>query len=135
MTDLMQLKAGDRVLEIGTGSGYQAAVLAEMAGGLQHRDHRSAGQTGEASGCRSSATARCKPEQRRLLRLAGKTAPFEHHGDAAPAMCTAADQAAKPGGRMVIPARHAVHDPSLMLVRRKRRSVTTAPYPAVRFVR
>lgn len=30
MTDLMQLKAGDKVLEIGTGSGYQAAVLAEM---------------------------------------------------------------------------------------------------------
>jgi len=31
MTDLMQVKAGDRVLEIGTGSGYQAAVLAEMS--------------------------------------------------------------------------------------------------------
>jgi protein-L-isoaspartate(D-aspartate) O-methyltransferase len=31
MTDLMQVKAGDRVLEIGTGSGYQAAVLAEIA--------------------------------------------------------------------------------------------------------
>jgi protein-L-isoaspartate(D-aspartate) O-methyltransferase len=31
MTDLMQLKKGDRVLEIGTGSGYQAAILATMA--------------------------------------------------------------------------------------------------------
>lgn len=31
MTDLMKVKAGDRVLEIGTGSGYQAAVLAELA--------------------------------------------------------------------------------------------------------
>ena len=31
MTDLMELKAGDKVLEIGTGSGYQAAVLAEIA--------------------------------------------------------------------------------------------------------
>lgn len=30
MTDLMKIKAGDKVLEIGTGSGYQAAVLAEM---------------------------------------------------------------------------------------------------------
>jgi protein-L-isoaspartate(D-aspartate) O-methyltransferase len=29
MTELLQLEAGDRVLEIGTGSGYQAAVLAE----------------------------------------------------------------------------------------------------------
>ncbi|HDQ14292.1 MAG TPA: protein-L-isoaspartate(D-aspartate) O-methyltransferase, partial [Sediminispirochaeta sp.] len=30
MTELLALKAGDRVLEIGTGSGYQAAVLAEI---------------------------------------------------------------------------------------------------------
>ncbi|HHV65579.1 MAG TPA: protein-L-isoaspartate(D-aspartate) O-methyltransferase [Peptococcaceae bacterium] len=30
MTELLALKAGDKVLEIGTGSGYQAAVLAEM---------------------------------------------------------------------------------------------------------
>jgi protein-L-isoaspartate(D-aspartate) O-methyltransferase len=30
MTEKLALKAGDRVLEIGTGSGYQAAVLAEM---------------------------------------------------------------------------------------------------------
>ena len=31
MTDLLDLKAGDKVLEIGTGCGYQAAVLAELA--------------------------------------------------------------------------------------------------------
>jgi len=30
MTDLLDCKAGDAVLEIGTGSGYQAAVLAEL---------------------------------------------------------------------------------------------------------
>jgi protein-L-isoaspartate(D-aspartate) O-methyltransferase len=30
MTDLLQLEQTDRVLEIGTGSGYQAAVLAEL---------------------------------------------------------------------------------------------------------
>ena len=30
MTDLINVDSGDRVLEIGTGSGYQAAVLAEM---------------------------------------------------------------------------------------------------------
>ena len=32
MTDLLDLGEHDRVLEIGTGSGYQAAVLAEVAG-------------------------------------------------------------------------------------------------------
>ncbi len=31
MTDLMRLRPGDVVLEIGTGSGYQAAILAELA--------------------------------------------------------------------------------------------------------
>ncbi|HET7764473.1 MAG TPA: protein-L-isoaspartate(D-aspartate) O-methyltransferase [Burkholderiales bacterium] len=30
MTDLLDLKPSDRVLEVGTGSGYQAAILAEM---------------------------------------------------------------------------------------------------------
>jgi protein-L-isoaspartate(D-aspartate) O-methyltransferase len=31
MTELLELKPSDKVLEIGTGSGYQAAVLAELA--------------------------------------------------------------------------------------------------------
>lgn len=32
MTELLELKGGEKVLEIGTGSGYQAAVLGEIAG-------------------------------------------------------------------------------------------------------
>ena len=32
MTEALGLKGGERVLEVGTGSGYQAAVLAEIAG-------------------------------------------------------------------------------------------------------
>ena len=31
MSELLQLTGGERVLEVGTGSGYQAAVLAELA--------------------------------------------------------------------------------------------------------
>jgi protein-L-isoaspartate(D-aspartate) O-methyltransferase len=34
MTELMDIKSGDRVLEVGTGSGYQAAVLGELAGSV-----------------------------------------------------------------------------------------------------
>jgi protein-L-isoaspartate(D-aspartate) O-methyltransferase len=30
MTEALEIKPGDRVLEIGTGSGYQAAILAEL---------------------------------------------------------------------------------------------------------
>jgi protein-L-isoaspartate(D-aspartate) O-methyltransferase len=32
MTELLELRGGERVLEVGTGSGYQAAILAELAG-------------------------------------------------------------------------------------------------------
>jgi protein-L-isoaspartate(D-aspartate) O-methyltransferase len=32
MTQLLQLAGGERVLEVGTGSGYQAAILARLAG-------------------------------------------------------------------------------------------------------
>ncbi len=31
MTEMLQIKKGDRILEVGTGSGYQTAVLAEIA--------------------------------------------------------------------------------------------------------
>lgn len=34
MTELLELKGGEKVLEIGTGSGYQLAILAEMAGSV-----------------------------------------------------------------------------------------------------
>ncbi|HEY9080393.1 protein-L-isoaspartate(D-aspartate) O-methyltransferase [Magnetovibrio sp.] len=34
MTDLLDLQGGERVLEIGTGSGYQAAILAELGADL-----------------------------------------------------------------------------------------------------
>jgi protein-L-isoaspartate(D-aspartate) O-methyltransferase len=33
MTDMLDLESGDKVLEIGTGSGYQAAVLSEVVSG------------------------------------------------------------------------------------------------------
>lgn len=32
MTELLSLRGGERVLEVGTGSGYQTAILAELAG-------------------------------------------------------------------------------------------------------
>ena len=37
MTGQLHLKPSDRVLEIGTGSGYQTAVLAATGGGNLHR--------------------------------------------------------------------------------------------------
>ena len=34
MTEVLELKGGEKVLEIGTGSGYQAAILAEIVAGV-----------------------------------------------------------------------------------------------------
>ena len=34
MTDMLELQGGEKVLEVGTGSGYQAAVLAQLAGSV-----------------------------------------------------------------------------------------------------
>lgn len=56
MTELLELKGGERVLEIGTGSGYQAAILAQIAGEVHTIERhaslaRLASQTLKASGC------------------------------------------------------------------------------------
>jgi len=40
MTELLELKPGEKVLEIGTGSGYQAAVLAELEGWCSNFSNR-----------------------------------------------------------------------------------------------
>jgi protein-L-isoaspartate(D-aspartate) O-methyltransferase len=52
MTELLRIRPGAKVLEIGTGSGYQAAVLACLTGGVHGGDHPGARQagTGEAQG-------------------------------------------------------------------------------------
>ena len=48
--DLLEVKPDDVLLEIGTGLGYQAAVLAELAGrGVQRRNHRRARATGNTA--------------------------------------------------------------------------------------
>ena len=52
MTQQLQPKPTDRVLEIGTGSGYQAAVLVGVGGGgLHYRDRAAAGGAGRQTCC------------------------------------------------------------------------------------
>ena len=105
MTDLLDLSENDRVLEIGTGCGYQAAVLAKVA--------RRVFSVEVIEELASAA-------KRRLARLGFDNVEV-HHGDGyeglpdrAPfdaIMVTAAPEAIpdalveqlKPGGRMVIP--------------------------------
>src|ERR1700746_1016494 len=50
MTDLLDIKADDSVLEIGTGLGYQAAILAQLGPqDILRRNHRRAWPSGETT--------------------------------------------------------------------------------------
>ncbi len=50
MTQALALRGDERVLEIGTGSGYQTAILAELgAGGREHRAARGPFAAGRAA--------------------------------------------------------------------------------------
>ena len=105
MTDLLDLKPGDRVLEIGTGCGYQAAVLAELAREVYTIEivaalAREAQARLAALGYRNVSVRagdgyRGWPEQ----------APFDAIivTAAAPAVPPALLDQLKPGGRLVIP--------------------------------
>ena len=120
MTEVLQLEAGDKVLEIGTGSGYQAAVLAEITNQVYTIEiiEELAAQASE-----------------RLQRL-GYTEVRTSQGDGyygwkeyAPFDAIIVTAAAgyipppllrqlKPGGRMVIPVGGVYEVQSLMLVRK-----------------
>jgi len=137
MTDLMQVEEGDRVLEIGTGSGYQAAVLAEVAGSVYSIEiieplGKQAGKLLESLGYRNVETKVGDgyygwPE----------AAPFDA------IMVTAAAshvpppliKQLKPGGRMVIPLGTQFMTQYLMLVEKQQDgSLTTRQILPVRFV-
>ena len=77
MTEALALEGGERVLEIGTGSGYAAAVLAEIAGGRLHgRTHRPARGEGSVAAGRSRLPQRARPAWRRNQGLAASMRPM-----------------------------------------------------------
>ena len=141
MTDLLRLRPGDRVLEIGTGSGYQAAMLAEILG----RDHPHVYSMEIISplGQRAQATLRREGYGRVKVRLADG-----YHGwpEAAPFDAIVVTAAAshippplvrqlKPGGRMVIPVGTQFFTQHLLLVAKDTKGgVTTRQILPVSFV-
>ena len=54
MTELLRVRPGDRILEIGTGSGYQAAVLAMLGAGVLSIERYPSWPTPLGSGSRRS---------------------------------------------------------------------------------
>ncbi len=137
MTDLMRVKAGDRVLEIGTGSGYQAAILAEIAGSVYSIEiieplGKQAGERLKSLGYRNVQTRvgdgyygwpEAAPFDAIIVTAAASHVP--------PPLL----QQLKPGGRMVIPLGTQFMTQYLMLVEKQQDgSVTSRQILPVRFV-
>jgi protein-L-isoaspartate(D-aspartate) O-methyltransferase len=105
MTDLLELSGEDTVLEIGTGLGYQAAILAELARTVYSIEiidelGREAKERLRRQGCRNIE-----------LRIANGYHGWSEHAPFDKVIVTAAPdlipppllQQLKPGGRMVLP--------------------------------
>ncbi|GAB4522485.1 MAG: protein-L-isoaspartate(D-aspartate) O-methyltransferase [Anaerolineae bacterium] len=136
MTQLLRVKPTDRVLEIGTGSGYQTAILAELAR--------------EVFSVEAIAELAHAAEER--LRRLGYTNVHIRHGDGAlgwpefapyqAIMVTAAPERIPPallaqladGGRMVIPVGPAVGDQILYVVEKRGDKIYRREIAPVRFV-
>ena len=137
MTDLLKVGAGDTVLEIGTGSGYQAAVLADLGASVASIEiveplAKEAGVRLQRLGYTKVAT-----------RVGDGYHGWPERGPFDAIVVTAAAshvppplvQQLKRGGRMVIPIGAAFQTQQLMLVeKRADGALTTRQLMAVRFV-
>jgi protein-L-isoaspartate(D-aspartate) O-methyltransferase len=136
MTQELRLQGGDRILDVGTGSGYQAAVLACL-GGRIHSVERRLGLLEQA---------------RRNLAAAGVTSVLTRHGDgrlgwpeAAPfdAILVAAVASEAPpalleqlgeGGRLLMPLRGGGRSETLVRITRSATGAPAEELLPVRFV-
>lgn len=135
MTELLRVKPSDRILEVGTGSGYQAAVLAALAREVYSIEIiRELGVTAAAALKRlgyANVTTRIGDGYRGWAEYAPfdgivVTAAPDH---VPPALI----EQLKPGGRLVIPVGELVQD--LMVVEKKPDGTTTSTVIVpVRFV-
>jgi protein-L-isoaspartate(D-aspartate) O-methyltransferase len=137
MTDLMDVKPADNVLEIGTGSGYQAAVLSELARAVYTIE------IVEPLG-RDAAERLKRLGYRNVLAKIGdgyqgwpEYAPFDSIVVTAAAreVPPALIEQLKPGGRLVIPVGSQFGAQTLYLIEKQQDgNVTKRAMLAVRFV-
>jgi protein-L-isoaspartate(D-aspartate) O-methyltransferase len=118
MTDLMQVREGDRVFELGTGSGYQAAVLGELAAEVYTIE------IVEPLAERAAQTLKAQDYENVHVRAGDGYYGWEEHAPFDAIIVTAAAshvpppliQQLAPGGRMVIPLGTSFMTQHLMLV-------------------
>ena len=136
-TDLVQPRAGQRVLEVGTGSGYQAAMLAEIVGKVYTIELIAA--LGNAAAERLRALGYANVEVRISDGYAGwpEQAPFDAIvvTAAAPRVPRALVEQLKTGGRMVIPVGESGAAQELLVItKRADGGIDTRSVLPVRFV-
>jgi protein-L-isoaspartate(D-aspartate) O-methyltransferase len=137
MTDLLDVDRGDRVLEVGTGSGYQAAILAEVAGEVRSLE------IVPELGARAAATLDALGYSNVFTTVGDGYHGWPEHAPYDGIVVTAAAghvpppliAQLAPGGRMVIPIGGAFLTQQLMLVeKRPDGTLTSRQLLPVRFV-
>jgi protein-L-isoaspartate(D-aspartate) O-methyltransferase len=105
MTELARPQSGDRVLEVGTGSGYQAAVLSQLVA------HVYTIELEETLGRRAATVLREQKYDNVTVRIGDGYAGWPEHAPFDIIMVTAAPEQVpqplidqlKPGGRLIVP--------------------------------
>jgi len=137
MTELVEPDADDVVLEVGTGSGYQAAILAELV------DHVYSIEIIEALATRARQDLVRLGHKNITTKLGDGYYGWEEHGPFDSIVVTAAAshvpppliEQLKPGGRMVIPVGSRFMTQTLLLIEKTENGeVITRQFGAVRFV-
>ncbi|WP_084456771.1 protein-L-isoaspartate(D-aspartate) O-methyltransferase [Desulfogranum mediterraneum] len=137
MTDLLNLDPSDLVLEVGTGSGYQAAVLAELVNRVYSMEIIEKLQSSAAERLKQLGYTNVE------TRLGDGYYGWEEHAPFDAIIVTAAAgqipppliRQLKPGGRMVIPVGSTFMTQYLLLVEKRRDgSLSTRQVLPVRFV-
>jgi protein-L-isoaspartate(D-aspartate) O-methyltransferase len=136
MTELLEPKKGDRVLEVGTGSGYQAAVLAEIV------DTVFTIEILEGLAVQAKERLRSMKYRNVFVKRGDGYQGWPEHApfDGIIVTAAAADipeplvQQLSDGGRMVIPAGEAWAVQELLLLEKKDGKITTREVLPVRFV-
>jgi protein-L-isoaspartate(D-aspartate) O-methyltransferase len=134
MTEALELSASERVLEVGTGSGYQAAVLSEIVSEVYSIEIIA------ALGLRAESTLATLGYHNVTVRIGdgyqgwAEQAPFD-----AIIVTAAPDHIPQPlvdqlamGGRLVIPVGH--EDQSLLVLKRTKKGIEREKRFGVRFV-